>query len=425
MASPYPVRPITEDELAAFRGVSEHAFHWPPPSEQARAQVASRVELDRTLAAFDGAEQVGVAGVYSFRMAVPGALLPVAGVTMVAVLPTHRRRGILSALMRRQLADIHERGEPVAALYASEAGIYGRFGYGRASAHQLYRLRRGEGALAAHAPADPALRLRIAEPAAARAELAKVYELALPERPGLFARTGAWWDRVLDDPAEERAGATPLRCVLAEDSAGPRGYALYTARERWDEPAFLPDSSLRVREAITTDPAATAAIWGDLLSRDLTTEFVAAMRPVDDPVLHLLADPRRVRAQVSDGLWARLVDVPAALSQRRYACPVDIVIEVTDELCPHNSGRWRLATGEAPPGAAGRPWPGFGATCERASGPADLVAPVQALGSAYLGGTRLGPWAAAGLVQEAAPGAVAALSAAMSWDPAPWCPVIF
>jgi predicted acetyltransferase len=424
MAS-YPIRPITEDELPAFSAVEQHAFHWAPLPEQAQAQVASRLEFDRTLAAFDGAALVGTAGAHSFRMNVPGALVPVAGVTMVAVLPSHRRRGILSALMRRQLRDVHERGEAVAALYASEARIYGRFGYGPASWHQCFRMRRGEGVLAAHAPTDPGLRLRIAEPATARAELAKVYELALAERPGMFARTESWWDSVLDDPAEARNGATPLRCVLAEDTAGPRGYALFTARERWDEPAFLPDSSLSVREAITTDPAATGAIWGDLLSRDLTTEFLAGMRPVDDPVLHLLADPRRVRAQITDGLWVRLVDVAAALSQRRYACPVDAVVEVIDDLCPHNQGRWRLTTTGGTAGAAGRAGPGFAARCERADDPADIVMPVQALGAAYLGGDRLGPWAAAGLVTEASPGAVAALSAAMSWDPAPWCPVIF
>jgi predicted acetyltransferase len=415
MATPYPIRVITQDELLAVHNLHEHAFHTLPLSARARARVQSRVEVERTVAAFDGGAMAGAAGAFSFRMRVPGALAAVAGVSLVAVLPSYRRRGILASLMRHQLDDLHERGEAVAALYASEARIYGRFGYERASWHAGFSLRGGEGELAAGAPTDEALRLRIAEPESARAELAKVYEMVLDERPGFFARNEAWWDRALADEPEYRQGATPLRCVLAEDASGPRGYALFSGRERWDGDAFLPDSVIQAREVMTADPAASAAIWGDLLSRDLTTEFRLPMRPVDDPLLHLLADPRRVRARVTDGLWVRLVDVPSALAQRRYACPVDVVIEVTDESCGWNEGRWRLTAGAR----------GAGATCERTTGTADIALPVRALGAAYLGGTRLGPMAAAGLVTELRPGTLAPLSTALSWDPAPWCPMIF
>jgi len=426
MGTSYQIRPITEKELQGFHLVHEHAFHGGPMSERARAGFASRVEFGRTLAAFDGGDVVGAAGIFSFRMRIPGALAPVAGVTMIAVLPSHRRRGILTTLVRRQFADIRARGEAVAALFASEAGIYGRFGYGRASWQAFFTLRGGEGKLDPAAPTDENLRLRIAEPAAVRPELAKVHDLVLAERPGVYARNEAWWDKILDDPEEERAGATPLRCVLSEDDAGPRGYALFRARSRWDEGAFLPDSSLDVYEAMTTDPAAAAAIWGDLLSRDLVTEFQAGLRPVDDPLLYLLADPRRLRAQISDGLWVRLVDVGEALGQRRYSSPVDVVIDVTDDLCPDNQGRWRLATGPAGAGAAGmEPAAGLAGVCERTTRPADIVLPVQALGSAYLGGTLLGPLARAGMITEIRPGTVAALSTAMSWDPVPWCPRIF
>jgi len=358
MATPYPVRTVTEDELLAVHAVHEHAFHGRPLSEQARARLHVRLEYDRIVAAFDGGTIVGAAGAFSFRMRVPGALAAVAGVSLVGVLPSHRRRGILTSLMRQQLDDVHERGEAVAALIASEAGIYGRFGYGRASWHAGFSLRAGEGELAADAPTDEALQLRIAEPESARAELAKVYDMVLDERPGFFARTEGWWDRVLADEPEDRGGASPLRCILAEDAASPRGYALFSGRERWDQDAFLPEGVIEVREAVTADPAAAAAIWGDLLSRDLTTEFHAGMRPVDDPLLHLLADPRRIRTRVTDGLWVRVVDVAGALAQRRYACPVDVVIEVADDACAWNRGRWRLTAGAAgrPAGAARSAW---------------------------------------------------------------------
>jgi predicted acetyltransferase len=338
---------------------------------------------------------------------------------MVAVLPSHRRRGALTGLMHRQLSDIAERGEAVAALFASETPIYGRYGYGRASWHLTLSLGRGHGALAAGVPTDPGLRLRIAEPRSAHAEMGKVYELAMAERPGLYARTEPWWDRLTHEPDSD---ADPImRCVLVEDDAGPRGYALFTSEGRWEweEGTFLPAGVLDLHEAIAVDPAAATALWGNLLSRDLITTFRLHMLPVDDPLLDLLADSRLGRPRLSDGLWIRLVDVGKALSQRRYACPVDVVIEVDDELCPQNQGRWRLtaATTSVPSG--------FSGTCERTTAPADLVLPVRALGAVYMGGTRLGPLAAAGLVTEVTPGAVAALSAAMSWDPAPWCPMIF
>jgi predicted acetyltransferase len=173
---------------------------------------------------------------------------------------------------------------------------------------------------------------------------------------------------------------------------------------------------------VATDPAATAAIWADLLSRDLTTGFTAELRPADDPLLYMLADPRRARPRISDGLWVRLTDLPRALSQRRYAAPADLVVEVTDALLPQNQGSWRLST-SAGPGSDGVP--GFAASCEATTAAADIALDVSSLGAAYLGGTRLGALAAAGLVTEHRPGTVAALSAAMSWDPAPWCPVIF
>jgi len=415
----YPIRPVAEDELAAFLAVDQHASHGTPMSERARANFLARLEFGRTLAAFDGDTIVGGTGAFSFQMRVPGAMAAVAGVSLVAVLPSHRRQGILSALMRRQLTEVSERGEAVAVLFASESGIYGRYGYGRASWHAAYRLQRGEGTLAPGGPADPGLRLRIAEPLSARAELAQVYDVALAERPGLYARTEPWWDRLLTNLHSEDGSSQQIRCVLAEDDSGPRAYAVFRSTEYWDEDAGLPRGVLEVSEALATDPAATAALWDNLLSRDLVSEFHARMRPVDDPLLYLLADPRRVRSVVSDGLWVRLVDVGRALAQRHYARPVDVVIEVADELCPQNAGRWRLAA------EAGATPAGFRATCERTTAPADVVLPVWAVGAAYLGGTGLKAMANAGLITESTPGSLAALSTAMSWEPAPWCPMTF
>jgi predicted acetyltransferase len=418
---PYPIRPVSSDEFDGFHTVDMHAFHGSPLSEDDRQQVLSRLEFDRSLAAFDGATPVGTTAAYTFELSVPGPdTLPAAGVTWVSVLPSHRRRGVLSSMMRRQLADVRDHGEPLAVLWASEATIYPRYGYGRAMWHADFTLHRGEGALAKATPGDAGLRLRIAEPATAMPELAKVYDAVLPSRPGFIARNEAWWRQLIYDPAESRHGASPLRCVLAEDGGGPRGYALYSGQGRWDSETSLPGGLVTVREMVSADPAAGAALWADLLSRDLTTEFSIRQRPVDDPLLYQLADPPRARPRLKDALWVRITDVPGALAGRRYSSPVDVVIEVRDDMMPSNAGRWRLTT------AAGGC--GLEASCvpaDPADPGADVALDITELGAAYLGGTRLGALAAAGLVTERRPGAVRRLSAAMSWDPAPWCPVNF
>jgi predicted acetyltransferase len=169
---------------------------------------------------------------------------------------------------------------------------------------------------------------------------------------------------------------------------------------------------------MAASPAAGAALWHSLLTRDLVTSVTAELRSAEDPVLYQLLDQRRARVQVNDGVWVRIIDLPGALTRRAYSCPVDVVLEVTDELLTGNAGRWRLRAGG--PAAAGA-----NVSCERTDQPADLALDIRELGAAYLGGTRLGTLAAAGLVTELRPRALVGLSAAMTWDPAPWCPQVF
>ena len=199
MTERYPLRPITPDEFDAYCEVPIQAFNDSDASSEINEHERLVFEFDRSIAAFDGDAMVGTTAAYSFQLTVPGGITGAAGVTFVAVLPSHRRRGILSAMMRHQLADIAARGEAVAALYASETGIYGRYGYGCASWQLSLTIRRGEGALSpavtgstesGGAGADGAgtghgsVRLRAAPPDELRAELAKVYDGAVPRRPG-------------------------------------------------------------------------------------------------------------------------------------------------------------------------------------------------------------------------------------------------
>jgi predicted acetyltransferase len=420
MADPFPIRPVTSDEYAGFRRVHDHAFNSGPGTPARQARALRGFEAERSLGAFDStlpadSAVVGATGIYSLRMTVPGTVLPIAGVTMVGVLPSHRRRGVLRSLMHRQLADIAARGEePIAALWASETPIYSRYGYGCATWNAYFEFARGEGAMAGYAPADPSLTLRLAEPTDSVAELAKVFDAVSPRQAGFFARNDYWWDRVLDDDPGERGGASPLRCLLAEDSSGVRGYALYVTRAGWDEPTGIPTGSLVIRELLAADPAAGAALWRNLLDRDLIGSVTADLRCPQDPLLFQLLDPRRARVRVTDGIWVRIIDIAGALTQRAYSGPVDVVLEVTDAILPGNAGRWHLTAGGS--GAA---------RCARTDRPADVALDIRDLGAAYLGGTRLGALADAGLVRELRPGTLGPLSAAMTWDPAPWCPRIF
>lgn len=413
MSDPYPIRPVSGDELrSAYQMVAE-VFSSTYPLEPELELDRPLIEPERTLCAFDGPLVVGNAVGLSFQMALPGTVAPVLGVTGVAVRQTHRRRGILRSLMTRQLTDVHEAGrEPVAVLFASESAIYGRFGYGSATTGATLTLHAGEARFVPDAPADPALRLREAAPADALPELAKVFDGRLGVRPGAFARNDAWWAQVVSDPEYRRAGYGPLMCVLAEDDAGTRGYVLFSARGS-DDADEIPDGSLTVRELYAADPAAYAALWAHVLDRDLIRTVTAPLRPSDDPLLRLLADPRRARPRMIDGMWARLVDVDRALTARAYSAPVDAVIEVRDPMLAWNDGRWRLRV------------TADGAECERTTDEPDVTVPVAALGGAYFGGTRLGSYGAAGLAAEHRPGALRALSAAFAWDPAPWCPIMF
>jgi predicted acetyltransferase len=416
MTSSYPIRVISADEFEAFAAVPGQAFleEWTPEAIELERPVT---EFDRTIAAFDGADMVGTASAYTFRLTVPGGAADAAGITLVSVLPSHRRRGILTDMMRYEIMDARERGEALAILYASESGIYGRYGFGLATWHQRMRIGRGEGRLAIGAAlaASQQVHLRFDPPGDVRAELVKLFDAAVPGRPGMLARDDRWWDVILSDDPTRRGGMSQLRCLLAEDEAGPRGYALYRTQSSWED--GIADGTIRVRELIAADPAATAALWADLFSRDLVGEVVARNQPTDDPLLAMLGDQRRAQPMVSDALWVRLIDLPAALCQRTYATAADVVLDVIDPFLPENAGRWRLTTSGRDDAAK--------AQCQRTSEPADVLVSAHALGAGYLGGASFGQLAAAGHVRELTPGALARLAAAMSWDPRPWCSMMF
>src|SRR4051812_20906877 len=367
-------------------------------------------ELDRSLSLRDRGRVVATAGIYSRSLTVPGAVVPCAGITWVTVAPTHRRRGVLTSIMRRQLTEIHEQArEPVAALWASESSIYGRFGYAPATLRggltgrsERLRLRPDLDLGAGRVDGVP---LETYRPAAAA-----VYDTVRRSVPGNLARDDHWWDRRLQDEPDDRDGATERRFLLHTEPDGTvTGYAAYRMKGSWTD-AGEPDGTLKVEEVRALSTAAYASLWKVLLSVDLVRTLQAPMASADDPLKQMLTDPRALNVRPTDALWVRLVDVGAALSARRYPTAINLVFEVRDEFCPWNTGRWHVW---------GHP---AGAFCDRTDRDPDLVLGIEALSAAYLGGVSLATLQAAGRVTEISPGAVTLASTAFRWPVTPWCP---
>ena len=359
----------------------------------------------RMHAVWEDGEVVGGGGAFPFELTVPrGRTVRAAGVTVVGVLPTHRRRGILRALMRAQLDAVHERGEPVAYLWASDDEIYGRFGYGLASLTMEIDVPREHARLAA---APPAASVRLLSTDEALDALPSLYDSLRREHPGMFSRSRDWWEtRRLADPPERRDGGGELVHALVEVDGRPAGYALY--RHKVSFVNGLTDSRIVVREALATD-AATAALWRYLLEIDWIARVQSNLLPPDHPLLFLAARPRYLRMRLGDGLWVRLVDVGAALSGRSYAGDDAVVLDVRDEFCPWNAGRWHVDAGGA----------------SRTTDEPDLALDVTALGSAYLGGFTFAALARGGRVEELRAGCLARADALFRADRLPWCPEIF
>lgn len=402
------LRVLRQDEWNTWYDCLLGAFGGTPEPPEERDLWDRLTEHDRSLGVWDGDACVGTAGAFSFRLTVPGgASVPVAGVTMVSVAATHRRRGILTSMMRRQLDDVRSWGEPLAVLTASEPMIYGRFGYGIATMATTAEIDTDRVRIAVPAGTDD-VRLRFADPAAVRDQCEAVYARQVAGRPGMLARRPGWEDLPLLDPESERQGASPLQCVVAERDGEVVGYTRYFNKPDWD--VFGPKGEIRLRDLEALDPAAYAALWRFLFDIDLTGKVKVRSRPVDDAWQHLVSDIRRCAVRQRDSLHVRLVDLGAALEARTYQTPVDVVFEVADAFCPWNEGRWRL-TGDAK-----------GASCKRTEEAADLALSVRELGAAYLGGVSLTSLAAAGRVREVRPGALAEASTAFGSAMAPWLP---
>jgi predicted acetyltransferase len=398
------IRSPSQDELVAAMRAGEASFGDAPQEDDVERHRKTMPE-DRFLAAYDNGRPVGTAAAFPFELTVPGGQVRAGGVTWVGVLPSHRRRGILTQFMRYQFDDLHERGEPIAILFASESAIYGRFGYGIAAPSLAMEAERARFSLRDDPGATGSVRFLDADEAVE--VLPGVYDRIRQETPGMFARTREWWtENKLADPERWRRGAGPKFFAVYEHDARPEGYAIYRVKNEWRN--GIPQSQLRVLEAFGTSAAATREVWRFLFSIDLVARVESHLFDPGSPLPLMVRDMRSLHLTVVDGLWLRLVDVEAALRVRSYAPDDMIVIEIRDALCPWNSGRYRV-----------------GESRGRTDDAPDLELDVADLASAYLGAFDFHALARAQRVTERTAGALARASALFRTERPPFCPEIF
>ncbi|HEX5587709.1 MAG TPA: GNAT family N-acetyltransferase [Acidimicrobiia bacterium] len=405
------LRPIVEDERPAFFRAISTGFGDIPRDEQL-GPWGLDLEPDRTLAVFDDDEIVGTAGAYSFALTVPGGVqVPTAGVTVVTVRPTHRRRGLLVGMMDAQLDDVARRGEPLAALTASESLIYGRFGYGQATVVTRWELDTDFAALTS--PPDTGGRLRLVDPAAAPALVGPVYDHAARARVGEVSRGPGWWTHLYDQRRARARDDRPFFTVVHEDHTGAvDGFARYSVEQHW--PHGQAGHTLHAHEVVATRPDTETALWRYLLDVDLVATVATVDRPLDEQLRWRLVDPRRLRVTTTvDHLWVRVVDVGAALAARTYGADDALVLELVDGFRPANSGCWLVDGG--PDGAA----------CARTDREPDLTLSIADVGALYLGGVDATTLARARRVEERTSGAVTRADAFFASHPAPWCSTHF
>lgn len=401
------VRPCgSAEELRAAMSAIWHYFGGTATEEDAE-RFMQLIELERMHAAFEGERIVGGAGAWTYEVSVPGGgAIPCAGVTVVGVLPSHRRRGVLRSLMRAQLEDCRARGDAAAYLWASEGTIYPRFGYGLAS--RVGRMRLARDCTRFALPFEPRGTVRLVELEEAARVFPPLYEAFAAQRPGVFSRSASWWEtrRLFDNPENRRDGEKNL--ALLELDGAAAGYAIYFVKQSWDDAGFS-TGTVRIEEAVASSPEAERELWRWLLDFDWTSELVHDKLPLDHPLFLLLAEPRRMRFVLNDGVWVRLLDIPAALSARTYRDADEVVLEVEDAFFPENGGRYRV-------GAGG---------CERTDADADLALDVSALGSVYLGGYSFADLQRGLRLRELRAGGVERADALFRTSVEPWCVEIF
>ena len=398
------IRPVGPDELFGYILSTRRVFGDPTDEESVRLE-ASFVERgkSRTRAAYDRGEIVGTTTCHYFDINVPGGRFALAGVSDVTTRATHRRRGVMSRLIERSLNDAKEEGQPLAALWASESNIYGRFGFGMAMLQEDWTIERKDTAFAFEN--DGRGEIRFVEPGESARAFAGAYDRVCQTRPGMIDRNDLLWEVALLDTEEFRQGASEFYHAVYESDGSVEGYVLY----RLDGKARM----LSVTELVAATGEAYSALWRFCFGIDLMDRFQATNQPMDAALPWMLAAPRQLRRATGEEFWLRIVDAEAALTERRYTTEDRLSIELRDPLCPWNEGVIELEGGPE------------GAVCKRSGKGADLVMSIADLSAAYLGAARFSTLAHAGRVDERTEGALRRAGAMFATELRPWCIVHF
>ena len=396
-------RTIDAEEAESFLRVLYRAFGEAKAEADELAADRKVIEPDRTFAAIDGGEIVGCAGAFTQRMVVPGgALAPNAGITLVGVLPTHRRSGVLREFMRRMFDQAIERGEVLASLFASQAAIYGRFGFGHGAYHLTFDAALDRIVWAPGVEPAGVVRLRAREESGD--VVRAVYDRTYPARPAALESSDLWLETAYRWHEKSEDGG--FFAVHEDDDGTPDAFAMYRVKHEW--PRGLPSSELKVHHFVAATPAAGASLWRYLFEIDLMAHVKVSGRPLDDPLLLQLEEPRALRPELDDGLFLRPLDVAGALEARAYAGAGRVVVEVVDEFLPEAGGTFELVVGSD------------GAACKRVTEEPGVSCTARGFGSTYLGGSTWSALAAAGLVTVHEPAALATLDALFRAGVAPW-----
>jgi len=396
---------VPEDGLLDYAQAVGRHFHESEEVEDAQPYLRAFERDYRAWWIRHGDRIVGNLGVIGTDLSLPGGTrLPVAAITAVGVSQAMRRRGLLTTLMAASLSEAHGRGEPVAALYASESAIYGRYGFGIAVPHLAYRADRQR--IRFRDPVDVRL-VQETSPAAAHAAWPAIHDALREQRGGSVGYSpGLWHLGLLEDPPGWRDGATARRLVEVPS----RGYARYRVRAKDD--GHRPAGVVLLGELVATDPEAESALWQHVLDIDLTARIESWIRPPDDAIGHLLTDPLALGTFEGPPLHVRVLDVPRVFRARSYQTTGALVLAVDDPNGPAG-GRWLLDVGPD------------GASCEPTSRQPDVTVPVDALPGIALGGQRATSLLAGRRIAESRPGVAATLDRLVATERAPWTTMMF
>jgi len=407
-----PVSPLGAGEVDTFFDIDAAAFG-ARMSAGFLGLIKSHMTLERVVASRDEGAVVGTAASEASVMTIPGlSRVPTAMVVAVAVMPSHRRQGRLRSLMRYQLDDIRGRGEVLATLYASEGGIYGRFGYGQATFGSTYTVDKRVARLLRPAAEFASGGIRLLSRDKAAEAFSAIYEEYAPTRAGEVDRSEIDYVSALGEPGGDELNRRFY--AVYEKGGHLEAYVSYEVVPI-GPPAHNP-RRLVLHELCALTPEAYVAMWDFLLGVDLTVELVASGRPLDEPIKWLLSEPRQLRCTFSgDRSWIRLVDVGLCLGARRYAVAGDLVVAVEDPFCAWNTGRYRLVVTEE----------GGAAEVSRTDKEPDLELDASTLASIYLGGVSPVGLAEVGCISQLEPGAVLKASRMFANDRPPYCLTAF